>query len=356
MTNHKVITANSVNIPVGDETVNLIVTSPPYPMIPMWDKLFCSFDASIGDDLKTNGNSAYCKMHKVLDKVWEDCNRVLKPGGIVCINIGDATRTVDKEFALYANHSRILRCFEDMGFTVLPPIMWEKVTNAPNKFMGSGMLPPNAYVTQEHEYILILRKGGARRFTETERETRYESAYFFEERNVWFSDCWCIPGVKQSSKGKLPRECSAAYPFEVPYRLVNMFSIKGDTVLDPFAGTGTTTIACMTSERNSIAIDIEPDFVDIIKQRSIDEKDFMNRHIYTRIKQHCDIVIAKLMQGKQIINERNGLAVTTKQEVKANIKPIRSITWNGDTASVDYGVLGEVGTEVIEGNVNTNEN
>ena len=86
-------------------------------------------------------------MHQVLDGVWHEIGRILVPGGIVCINIGDATRTIQSQFRLYANHARIIRCFHQMGFHQLPTIIWRKTTNEPNKFMGSGMLPPGAYVT-----------------------------------------------------------------------------------------------------------------------------------------------------------------------------------------------------------------
>ena len=177
------------------------------------------------------------------------------------INIGDAVRTIGKNFQLYPNHARILTTFSKQGFTVLPEIIWRKPTNAPNKFMGSGMLPPSAYVTLEHEFILILRKGGKRIFkTEKDKINRRNSAYFWEERNTWFSDIWDLRGVTQTmleKKSKELRSRSAAFPFELAYRLINMYSVKGDVILDPFLGTGTTTIAAMVSARNSIGFEIE---------------------------------------------------------------------------------------------------
>lgn len=104
------------------------------------------------------------------------------------------------DFQLYSNHSRILHRFLDLGFAALPDILWHKQTNAPNKFMGSGMLPVGAYVTYEHEYILILRKGRRRDFTsEQEKTRRRESAFLGEERNLWFSDVWLdIKGAAQA--------------------------------------------------------------------------------------------------------------------------------------------------------------
>ena len=102
-----------------------------------------------------DGNSAFELMHRLFHNMWGEVFRVLKYGGIACINIGDATRTIHKHFRLYLNHARILSKCIELGFSNLPNIIWRKQTNAPNKFMGSGMLPPGAYVTLEHEYVLF---------------------------------------------------------------------------------------------------------------------------------------------------------------------------------------------------------
>ena len=109
--------------------------------------------------------------------------------------------------------------------------------------MGSGMLPAGAYVTLEHEHILVLRKGNKRNFkTPEEKLRRQKSAFFWEERNLWFSDLWeDLKGTKQNNIDKNIRERSGAYPFELAYRLINMLSLREDKVLDPFLGTGTTT-------------------------------------------------------------------------------------------------------------------
>ena len=156
------------------------------------------------------------------------------------MKVTDATRTLDGEFKLYPNHSRIIQHFINNGFSNMPNIIWRKQTNAPNKFMGSGMLPAGAYVTLEHEWVLIFRKGLKRSFkSENEKLKRKQSSFFWEERNIWFSDMWDLKGTRQNIAHKNSRERSAAYPFEIPFRLINMFSLKGDTILDPFLGTGT---------------------------------------------------------------------------------------------------------------------
>ena len=152
--------------------VQLMVTSPPYPMIQMWDKLFAKADPKIAElwqQLEADGEEEtvrqiYDAMHDYLGKVWGETYRVLVDGGIACINIGDATRRVNGKFQLFPNHSRITEICEKIGFTTLPYILWKKPTNKPSykgkgAFLGSGFLPPNAYVTLDCEFILLFRKG-----------------------------------------------------------------------------------------------------------------------------------------------------------------------------------------------------
>src|SRR6266508_5118275 len=134
-------------IEVPSSSVHLVATSPPYPMIEMWDELF-----------RRLGCRGYDDMHEALAAVWAECHRVLVDGGICCINIGDALRKRNGDFRLYPNHARVLEDCERIGFKALPFILWKKPTNKPNAFLGSGFLPPNAYVTQDCEFILIFRK------------------------------------------------------------------------------------------------------------------------------------------------------------------------------------------------------
>ncbi len=277
-------------------SVNLVVTSPPYPMIEMWDDIMAAQNPDINIEHKNgNGPNMFEIMHVELDKIWQQVERVLSPGGFACINIGDATRTINDHFSLYNNHSRIVSAFIKLGFTNMPNIIWRKQTNGPNKFMGSGMLPAGAYVTLEHEWILIFRKGGKRLFkSETDKQLRRESAFFWEERNIWFSDLWDLKGVKQKIENPESRSRNAAYPFEIPYRLINMYSVKGDTVLDPFLGTGTTTLAAIASERNSIGIEIDPSFVPIVEDSINAAAPIqLNRYIQNRIEQHKLFVKAR---------------------------------------------------------------
>ena len=308
---------------VGDETIDLVVTSPPYPMIEMWDEQFTSVDAAIGTALNDeDGGRAFGLMHAALDEVWSECHRVLRPGGLACLNIGDATRKIGGEFRLFSNHSRILQKMAGLGFSILPDILWRKPTNAPNKFLGSGMLPAGAYVTYEHEYILIVRKGGLRRFSPEEKARRRRSAFFWEERNAWFSDVWVdLVGTRQLlGNGEVDdreaRARSAAFPFELAYRLIQMHSLIGDTVLDPFLGTGTTTAAAIASGRSSMGFEIdhalEPPIRNVIETAVPLGREYAQR----RLAAHIDFVQSREEAGRPCkhVNRYYGFAVVTSQE------------------------------------------
>ena len=342
ITKHRVNIGNSQNLKeIENESVNLIVTSPPYPMIEMWDEIFSSLNPAISDALNNeNGFEAYDLMNKELNKVWAEVDRVLIPGGIACINIGDATRKIGDTFQLFSNHSRIICCFEQMGYQVLPDILWRKQSNKPNKFMGSGMLPPNAYVTLEHEYILIFRKGGNRQFKkQEEKEHRRDSAYFWEERNKWFSDVWeDVKGTSQKMKDKELRNRNGAYPFELAYRLINMYSVKGDTVLDPFLGTGTTIIAAIASGRNSVGYEIDPNFKDFITEGILESKDNSNEYIHERIDNHINFVNERVANKGPLKHESEvyDFAVMTVQERKSSFQYIDEIYKDNGIIVVTY--------------------
>ncbi len=304
---------------IADESVDLIVTSPPYPMVEMWDGIFALQDARIEAQLAHgNGQAAFALMHEQLDAVWRQCNRVMKPGAIACVNIGDATRTMDGDFQLYSNHSRILSSFLDQGFAALPDILWRKQTNAPNKFMGSGMLPVGAYVTYEHEYILVLRKGRRRTFTTAaEKAKRRESAFFWEERNVWFSDVWFdVKGASQGLVDAPTRERSAAFPFELAYRLICMFSVKEDLVLDPFAGTGTTLAAALTAGRNSVGMEIDETLVPVAQNLLRSASPAANEYNRARLARHAEWATARTAESGPLkyASRHYGFPVMTAQE------------------------------------------
>ena len=337
-TTHKVIFKNSIDMSsVPSGSVDLVVTSPPYPMIKMWDEMFERLNPAIANALnKEQGMLSFELMNRQLDQVWDEVYRVLRNGGIACINIGDATRKINDNFMLYSNHSRILTYMLEKGFVALPEILWRKQTNAPNKFMGSGTLPAGAYVTLEHEYILILRKGRLRDFaTDDEKQNRRESSIFWEERNVWYSDVWMdIKGTVQKLKNKETGKRSAAYPFELPSRLINMFSVRGDTVLDPFLGIGTTIYAAVAACRNSIGFEIDTDFREIIFSKTDTSIDFSNKHIENRINKHIDFVKERFKtKGKfKYQNKHYGFPVVSRQERELFLSGLVSINKTGSNS------------------------
>ena len=277
-TNQRIIIGNSQQMPeLADCSVHLMVTSPPYPMIQMWDTQFCKMDSGIAalwKELESyhreeTVTQIYDAMHENLAKVWQETFRVLVDGGIACINIGDATRSINGSFRLFPNHARIIEHCERAGFTTLPYILWKKPTTKPQykgkgAFLGSGFLPPNAYVTLDCEFILLFRKGKLRKFPPHDA-IRYESKFTKKQRDMWFSQIWTVTGARQTASQVESR--IAAFPDEIVERLVRMFSVKGDTVLDPFLGSGTTVKVAMKNERNSIGYEVDESLVLLIEKK-----------------------------------------------------------------------------------------
>ena len=341
---HKIINANSQNLSeIKTNSVDLVVTSPPYPMIQMWDEQFISMNKDIGIELEAdNGRKAFGLMNKELEKVYKELIRVTKKNRFIVINMGDATRTIGGDFQLYSTHSKIIEYFTSKGLHLLPTIFWKKPTNTPNKFMGSGTLPAGAYVTLENEHILIFRNGSKRNFDSPEEKlNRQKSSYFWEERNVWFSDTWRILGAKQATANKEIRKRSAAYPIEIAYRLIQMFSVKGDTVLDPFGGLGTTSVSALSSERNSIVVEIEKSFIPTITSTIMDSKNIMNNFIEKRLSNHVDF-ISNWKNTPKHTNAMHGFGVVTSPESKIelnlikNIETVKSSNKKSTEIKVDY--------------------
>jgi len=329
---------------IAENAVDLVVTSPPYPMIEMWDELFCSLDPAIEGHLDAGrGRKAFEAMHATLGSVWESIQRVLVDGGIACINIGDATRSLDGSFRRYQNHSRIVSAFDALGFEPLPSILWRKPTNSAAKFMGSGMVPPNAYVTLEHEHILVFRNGQSQRSFEPNAERRYGAAYFWEERNQWFSDLWTdITGRSQQLHGSESRERSAAYPLVIPYRLINMYSVYGDTVFDPFWGTGTTTLAAMAAGRNSVGKELDNGFKTEFGQRTGNIAAVTDELLGSRLSAHESFVAERRADGDEFDYHADnyGFPVMTKQEQPITLYRIETIEPRDDGYRVNHRPLG----------------
>ena len=328
---------------LGDNSIDLVVTSPPYPMIEMWDTLFSELNPDIGEAVKSeDGPEAYRLMLEQLNKVWVEVSRVTRGGGIVCINIGDATRNLGNSYQLYPTHTAISKFFRGEGFEELPSIIWKKPSNSPNKFLGSGTLPVNAYVTLEHEYILIFRKTPRRSFTsDSEVRMRQESAFFWEERNQWFTDIWeGLRGTRQQLSYPGSRNRSGAFPVEVPLRLINMYSIQGDTVLDPFAGTGTTMFAAAAAQRNSVGYEIDRELAEGAGRNLLEAKELLDSIISKRIGDHQKFVEYESSRGRTFsyFNVHHNFPVVSRTESSIRLRKIGRI-YRGESSGeirVDY--------------------
>lgn len=235
---------------LAPESIHLVVTSPPYWTLKEYNRTEGQLGAIAG----------YEEFMDALDQVWAHCMRALVPGGrIVCV-VGDVCLSRRKNkgrHSVMPLHADIaVRC-RRLGLDYLTPILWHKIANASYEVEnGSGFLgkpyEPNAIIKNDIEYILLLRKpGGYRKPTE---EQRHLSRLSRDEYRAWFRSFWTdIPGTSS-------QEHPAPYPVELAYRLVRMFSFAGDIVLDPFAGTFSTTIAALRAGRNSMGVELDPTY------------------------------------------------------------------------------------------------
>jgi len=241
---------------IAPGSVHLVLTSPPYWTL----KEYPRREGQLGlvED--------YDAFHDELDKVWKHCFRVLVPGGrLVCV-VGDVclSRRKHGRHSVMPMHADIIVRARKVGFDNLTPIFWHKITNASyevengSSFLGKPY-EPNAIVKNDVEFILMLRKpGGYRQPTGEQREA---SRLAKQEHQEWFRQIWNGP------RGESTRRHPAPFPEELAHRLVRMFSFAGDTVLDPFMGTGTTLLASARCGRNAIGVEIEPAYVTMSKER-----------------------------------------------------------------------------------------
>jgi len=349
ITTHRIVPAVMPASPPEPERVALVVTSPPYPMIGMWDEIFARQSPEIAAALdRDDGRAAFDLMHAVLDPVWTACVDSLRDGGFICVNVGDAVRTCDGVFQLFSNHTRIIAALQSMGLTLLPSVIWRKPANSPTKFMGSGMLPAGAYVTREHEYIIIARKGrGGARPGQEARAARRRSAVFWEERNTWYSDLWQVTGARQEMSGINLRTRSAAFPLEIPYRLIAMYSVMGDLVVDPFAGTGTTNLAAMALARDSLGFELDAELCRTANKRLTlsQTKGLLTERSRQRLLDHQRFSDEKKGSLKHA-HARSDAPVTTTQETDLLIPfpaSVRLDDANGTVSvSHDYRAPGEL--------------
>ena len=273
MANHKVIIGDSRNMTeLQDESIHLVITSPPY-----WQLKDYGNGSQIGFD------DSYEDYINNLNLVWNECHRVLKKGCRLCINIGDqfARSVYYGRYKVIPIRTEIIKFCETIGFDYMGAIIWQKVTTCNTTggatIMGSFPYPRNGVVKIDYEFVLIFKKQGTP--PKVGREIKEKSKLTIEQWNQYFAGHWNIPGEKQENH-------LAMFPEEIPHRLIKMFSFVGDTVLDPFLGSGTTTLAAKNLERNSIGYEINPGFISIIKEKlGLKDKGFFDDKISFELAQ-----------------------------------------------------------------------
>lgn len=259
MINHQIVFGDSRKMSlIPDKSVQLIVTSPPY-----WQLKDYGTDDQIGF------NDSYEDYINNLNLVWQECYRVLSDGCRLCINIGDqfARSVYYGRYKVIPIRTEIIRFCETLGMDYMGAIIWQKATtmntSGGGAVMGSFPYPRNGILKMDYEFILLFKKLG--KAPKPTIEQKKASELSKEEWNQYFSSHWNFNGVKQYSH-------IAMFPEELPKRLIKMFSFVGETVLDPFAGSGTTSLAAKHLTRNSIGYEINSDFKPIIQEKLMGEQ------------------------------------------------------------------------------------
>ncbi len=260
-TTHRLIQGDACNLSyIRNESIHLIITSPPYWTLKRYNE---------GPN-QLGHVPEYDMFLAELNKVWEESFRILVPGGRLVVVVGDVclSRKAHGRHVVVPLHADICVQCRKLGFDNLNPIIWHKISNAKfeanqgTKFLGKPY-EPNAIVKNDIEFILMQRKpGGYRKPTEEQRAASKISKPDF---NQWFRQFWTLTGAST-------RNHPAPFPLDLAYRLVRMFSFAGDTVLDPFCGTGTTMLAAMKSGRNSIGIEVDQEYYRMAAKRLKQEK------------------------------------------------------------------------------------
>lgn len=298
ITTHRLIQGDARHVSfIKDKSIHLVVTSPPYWTLKRYN-----------DSPNQLGHvSDYEIFLTELAKVWREMYRILVPGGrLVCV-VGDVclSRRQNGRHVVVPLHADIAVICRKIGFDNLNPIIWHKISNASyeiqngSKFLGKPY-EPNAIIKNDIEFMLMQRKpGGYRQPTERQRKLSMISK---EEYNKWFQQFWNLSGAST-------KEHPAPFPLELAYRLVRMFSFWGDTVVDPFCGTGTTMAAAMKAGRNSIGIETDPEYCKMTEER-LREK---NSNIFSSSNLEF-IYPAQDIPKQLVVSEKKGKYTTRKKK------------------------------------------
>ncbi|OQY66430.1 DNA methylase N-4 [Microgenomates bacterium UTCPR1] len=300
MTKHKIYIGDARKMSdLHDESIQLIITSPPY-----WQLKDYGAKDQIGFD------NSYEDYINNLNLVWKESYRVLNMGCRLCINIGDqfARSVYYGRYKVIPIRTEIIKFCESIGFDYMGAIIWQKVTTTNTtggaSVMGSFPYPRNGILKIDYEFILIFKKTGEA--PKVSREIKEKSKLTQQEWNSFFSGHWNFNGEKQLNH-------IAMFPVELPRRLIKMFSFVNDTVLDPFLGSGTTSLAAMALGRNSVGYEINKDFINIIK----DKLDFDNVNKSGKNQ----IEILKSISSKvNLKKEKKKLKYIFKDQIKLNRK------------------------------------
>ncbi|MBI5254503.1 thermonuclease family protein [Candidatus Falkowbacteria bacterium] len=238
---------------LSNNSIHLVITSPPY-----WQLKDYGTDDQIGY------NDSYENYINNLNLVWQECYRVLQNGCRLCINIGDqfARAVYYGRYKIIPIRTEIIKFCETIGFDYMGAIIWQKSTTMNTSggatIMGSFPYPRNGIIKLDYEFILLFKKNGTPE--KIDKNVKELSQMTKEEWNTYFQGHWNFNGVRQDGH-------IAMFPEELPKRLIKMFSFVGDNVLDPFVGSGTTSLAAKNLGRNSVGYEINPKFIDVIKQK-----------------------------------------------------------------------------------------
>lgn len=281
-TTHRLCLADARNMSgIANESVQLIVTSPPY-----WNLK----EYARGNSSQLGDIASYELFLSELDKVWAECIRVLVPGGRICCVVGDVCVPRKREGRHYVMplHADIQVRSRRLGLDCLTPILWQKIANGATEAKGNGAgfygkpYQPGSIVKNDTEYILFMRKGG--KYRSIPPIAKALSMLTKEEMQGWLRSSWNnLPGAS-TTKSRHP----APYPIELAERLIKLFSFAGDTVLDPFLGTGSTSLAAVRTGRNSIGMEVEASYLDAAGRR-ISQEATINRMTGAI---HAEVIIA----------------------------------------------------------------
>ena len=352
ITEHKLVIGDSRNLSrIPDKSVHLIITSPPY-----WQLKDYGSSNQIGFH-----DSYECYINN-LNMVWSECNRVLHDGCRLCINIGDqfARSVYYGRYKVIPIRTEIIRFCETLGMDYMGAIIWQKQTtmntSGGGAVMGSFPYPRNGILKIDYEFILVFKKQGKAPTPSAEQKKLSEMTK--EEWNTYFASHWTFGGAKQDGH-------IAVFPEELPHRLIKMFSFAGETIFDPFMGSGTTALAARNLQRNSIGYEINPDFFTYYKQKVdsalpfndaiclyeedssvIDNEDLLSKLPYRFVDPHkmnSKIDVKKLQFGSKI--DKDSKEREEYFTVKSVIAPNMVVLSNGLTVRL-IGIKERAGVNV----------